>query len=864
MFSKTGTLGTSERAKIAVTEFRRMLPTLSSYARALTGKDDVQVVMSGYDNGSTDGHKIYFRPPIELAEQYDHERAVCDKRDDDGRQRCPSCRLREEILTTIYHEIAHIAFDSFKQPRQIEILRAVEMGFAGRTDRWSLDKSAAIMSAPSYAKNSWMQLAALVSSYFPMLVNCLEDARVNRAMFAARPGIKTMMDADVRRIFTEGFEASDGMGGVRTIKWDEQPLNSQVMVAVFCKVSDYEYTDWFSASVVEALEDDELNRTLRGMRTVRSHANVYTLAIPTLVRLRELGFLLEPDEMESEPEESGEDSESGEGEEPEDAEDAEDTGDTEGEEKADEEADTADDREDSEESDDPESSGPGASEADDSSDDQSDEAGDGTDDDASEGSDREDASVEHSSGSGGDESASAGSAGSEQPTDDELPDGDGGQSDDVGDSLGNESGAGGASGEASGHDADSERAESQGEAASAPVDSNESSRPSTDDASGESSEEADDGDVEFESGDDWQNDEDDDESDPHAVRMIDNPDNDDKPIPEPDHGTPEDAETALLKFGEHDTPPTHLREGDETDAIDVAIIQGIYFETESRNIRGVRFHLHDDVDAEYRGAWENHSYNRDARECDLSTPESILGKALLKARRVFEDNARAKNERNRKNGRVNARSLGRRAPFDDERLFKKRTLPGKKDYCVIIGVDVSGSTVGRNILLEKQAVSAQAELLHRLGVEFAIYAHSGDVHDYSKGRRGGVDLDIYPIKLANEPWDTKSKQRLQDLGSASANLDGHALEFLRKRADESRATDKIILYYSDGQMPAENRDEELVILQREIRTCRTKGYTLLGVGIRTDSPKAHGLDTVRVNEPADLSKVVDHLEKRLV
>ena len=82
--------------------------------------------------------------------------------------------------------------------------------------------------------------------------------------------------------------------------------------------------------------------------------------------------------------------------------------------------------------------------------------------------------------------------------------------------------------------------------------------------------------------------------------------------------------------------------------------------------------------------------------------------------------------------------------------------------------------------------------------------------------------------------------------------------------DRVQATDKIILYCTDGKMPAENHDEELEILQREIKICKQKGYTLLGVGIRTDSPVRHGLDTVQVDEHSDVVKVVRHLEKRLL
>jgi hypothetical protein len=38
----------------------------------------------------------------------------------------------------------------------------------------------------------------------------------------------------------------------------------------------------------------------------------------------------------------------------------------------------------------------------------------------------------------------------------------------------------------------------------------------------------------------------------------------------------------------------------------------------------------------------------------------------------------------------------------------------------------------------------------------------------------------------------------------------------------------------------------------------------MAVGVRTDSPIRHGLDTVQVDDDEDISKVVKHLEKRLL
>jgi cobalamin biosynthesis protein CobT len=131
--------------------------------------------------------------------------------------------------------------------------------------------------------------------------------------------------------------------------------------------------------------------------------------------------------------------------------------------------------------------------------------------------------------------------------------------------------------------------------------------------------------------------------------------------------------------------------------------------------------------------------------------------------------------------------LGKRAPFNDPRLFQKKRLPGKRSYAVLLGIDISGSTIGVNIALAKKAAYAQSELCNRLGIDFAVYAHSatpiGGVHQ----------LDMYCIKDFDSPWDKKAEEALLKIGSWSENLDGHSLEYYRKRIENVNVTDKIIL-----------------------------------------------------------------------
>jgi hypothetical protein len=350
----------------------------------------------------------------------------------------------------------------------------------------------------------------------------------------------------------------------------------------------------------------------------------------------------------------------------------------------------------------------------------------------------------------------------------------------------------------------------------------------------------------------------------------------------PHNGTPEDAARSIARFLMHgsDDEPSLLDEmadgkiedmtGEKEDEelpdylkriLKIAILQYIFFDTSSANVAGVvtvKF-------PERRLRWTSL-----LKPEEFMPTEALLGKAVLKARRVFEDNKRAGYDRNRKSGHINTRVLGRRAPVGDPRLFGKRIIPTKRDYEVIIGMDCSGSTdwFERNEKI-KRAVFASATLLDRLGVKFSIYAHTafeGQLSDFMLNARGRGDFYVYilPVKEPNDPWNQQTKIKLANIKACSDNLDGHTLQQYRKFAERSQATDKIIIYYTDGAMPAANKDEEQDILEEEIKLCDQRGITLLGVGINTDSPKAYGMDTVRIDSDEDTIKVVEQLDRRLI
>lgn len=339
----------------------------------------------------------------------------------------------------------------------------------------------------------------------------------------------------------------------------------------------------------------------------------------------------------------------------------------------------------------------------------------------------------------------------------------------------------------------------------------------------------------------------------------------------PTIGTDEDLE--LVDLGLH--PEVDERADiseDMNKAVETAIIQSIYFEMPSQNISGLNIWKFENAEADAEGrpwhAWNGSSFSsRSAsRRGEMIDPvgEAVLGPALMRMRVVFSDNQRSHRNRNMRSGKIDTRSLGKRAWSGDDRLFGRKVVPHKKDYFVALFLDVSGSTRGVNLKMIKEAALAQAELCYRMGINFAVYAHTGSprsVNDYSSG---GTDIDLYEIKAPEQAWDNKSREALMSLNPSAANLDGHTLEFARKLCDAQTQTNKVILYYSDGAMPLENFHEELDILRREISTCKAKGYTLLGVGVRTDSPARHGLETVEINDSQEVAKVVSHLERHLV
>lgn len=981
----------NDRARKAVANFRSMVPTLTSFARVLTGNPKIRVAPARSGAPRTDGKTIWYVPPLQLAERLTHDRAVCDKRDPStGEQRCKACAVRETVMVNIYHEISHVAFGSFQMVSEDEKRRIMARVLAAHPEILpagvTVDRLRKLMSMDI----SMVEVSRRFNPFFGELFNILEDGRIDNAMFKARRGTKAMYMPDFRKMFTDDVRDSKG----ELVKWNLLPMNTQAINLLLIKNTDIPgCEELFHPVVVRRMDDPKLNDLLATIRSATSSAQVFELTFAVLHRMRQLGFFLQKDEPKPEDDAQPEPEPEPEKDEPESEPDQEEeeNSDDQSEDKADVPA--PDNSESSDPVDDPEpddvaSDRDGAEDQDVSSDESdpsadpasSDDAvpdddgspgepegtpGEGVQDDAEEAAPGDDADLP-SDQEGGPEDDSAepegngepeaGDADGGDPTEGSADEGDqsepeGGTSDQPGEDAsdlsedsdsdaGPESEQPGPGGEDRSplDDADDQDADQAG----GELDTDSSADPSYDgsaEGDGEPSEgegKADDsvreeppmegGDAEggMDRRDDGSSNREDDpavepdreelhggdevgadpgvgdgdgvlpdqaadagrerEEGPESEDVdpgVEEDSEDDEEVD--DEYDPEDWEGDLrdleaeqgIEYGQaHETVDTHkeiheaqeakIQEGEPTDeqaiqqAIEVAVIQGQYFETASLHVTDLIFHDRVGDGTGFRKA------AIEAAKQGMHVPESILGPATLATKRVFEENQRARKSKNLKSGKVRANALGKRAWSGDERLFGKKEVPGKRKYAVVLGLDMSGSTgfeKGRPLKRIKQAVAAQAELCERAGVDFAIYGHTtspGYVGDEE------MELHIYKIKEFDQPWRGQEVQdRLASVSPCAGNLDGHSLEFYRKAVESTSATDKIVVYYTDGRMPASNFDEELEVLQREIKYCKQRGITLIGVGIGTDSPLEHGLDTVQVDDASDLPKVVKHLGKRL-
>lgn len=237
--------------------------------------------------------------------------------------------------------------------------------------------------------------------------------------------------------------------------------------------------------------------------------------------------------------------------------------------------------------------------------------------------------------------------------------------------------------------------------------------------------------------------------------------------------------------------------------------------------------------------------------------EADVAGSLMRARRVFSDNAMDKHVNNLKKGKVSARNLGARGWSDDRRVFRKKIRADKTDYEVVIGADISGSTSGGALGRIRAAVYAMSELLSRTNIDFSVYAHTTSTWTEV------MEQEMYRIKDLRDPWNAESKERLGRLMPRAGSFDGHNFEFYRKVLDRSERIKRLCVYYTDGAIPETNHYEEAAIMTRESDMFRRLGYEALIVSVGRPLQDTYGFDQVTLERDTDLVKVLEALERKL-
>jgi hypothetical protein len=845
----------TSRAWLAMTRLRSRVPVLTKYARMVTRNPKITVeVTTG--NTATDGKVIYIKPPIQLGDNLRHKVGSCGQRGYDRRLMCPACDVDELVMGLLYHELAHIVFGSHVKPN-IPASKAI----GSLIREWHDSKvceHAEWLAMELFNAETYLHALNPFDGRLGLLVNALEDARVNARMFEGRPGTRAMMDATMHDIFTNGIPDHDG----EPRQWSDVPLDMQVVMGL-CLVASgyYDHLLVLHEDAREILGDEVIDQLITGVADVADAHELVIVSIKIWRRLQELGIILldkcveqpeapeQPDEDEG-PGESGEgkgDSSNG------DAEDGDESGGfpsggnvsgtssgNAGEDQSSGQPDVEDDDGPGEGGDDPQSEQ--GTEGDDDGGTEADSGGD-TDDDGPSDEGESDESDRTAGDGGVDAQASEGSdAAGDEASEAEAPEGGSGDGTDGEPADGaDEAGDGDDSDE--GEDEDDESGEDGGDE---PADRTPSSLEELRDALNRISVHKDmPGSTEE-----------------FAIGT--------NQIHEPDQG--------------HDHSvgnPDGVSDREWQAALEKALLQAAWFDGPSENVDGVTVI---NFPSGYPGIYEWHP-RHGVTYANYMPDQSVLGPVVVEGRIAFSPNKKSAVERGLKSGRINGKSMARQIPFGGERIFQRKTITKARNYHVIITLDISGSTrdplsysrSGRPgglqvIDLIVSSVAAQAEALHRLGISFEIWAHSAGMYldadefrAYDNGTREGWKVWMFQIKSIHDKWDDRTREKLISVRPTQGNLDGHTLQFLRKRADEvkTRFSDVVLCYYTDGAMPAANSHEEGELLREETDVCRRRGYPLIAVGARTDSPKEWGFDTVQIDTTSDLPKVMTQLRKQL-
>lgn len=784
---------------------------LEPLCQVLTRKRNLKVVPHPTQS-FTDGKMIALRLPLELGGDTEHIKEQCGKRDEDRAMICPACYVLDDALANAAHEVAHITGESFALIDDDTKTEMFEKLLRPRIEAVDPTKVEGVKYAVMRSKSA-MEVANKVDLYLPMVTNALEDVFVNERMYQERPGFRDPIVGTTVRTLKGGLLGLDGVKHT----WAEAPLPARAIMTAYAFAAELEKViPFLGTDLEEIIADDELRTIVMQVTGKTTAQERLRLALEALERLREHGLCVDDRSLVFETVKlpgapvSDEECESGEG------------------------------GDDDEESDD-EPGGSGAKLIE--SDDEESSAGSkGSSPEPSEADDEDDSESDDDS-MGVDESEA------DEADDEEADDGGASEADEAEDEEADDDPDDEARG---GSDADDDEDEDEDDdEAAGKGDDSDDENDDQDDSDDDDFE--DDGDEDFDEG---ANDFPDDDSDPVL------PDEATSGIPKGDRKEvemeAEESRKALEDFMGHGEKDDHDELSKEefeaevdTQLAEMVIEQKDLFDDISFNVRKVRA-----IEPKF---FEDYQITNEASKAPTNSDIAPVQGHL---RVMFTENRKMGVKRNLKSGpRLDTAHLVR-VPLGDPRIYSKRMLPKKRDWAVTIGLDCSGSTGYDVSSIIKNGGYAMAELLSSLGIPFSMYGHTGRYYS-PPGGSSKLALELYHVKNFEDPWNDAAKQRCLQLRGSQANLDGHTLEFYRRDIQARRATDKLIMYFTDGEMPAENYEEELRLLQKNIKVCQHRRIKLVGVGVGTDSPKKHGLDTIRYDSIKDLPKLISELGKRL-
>ncbi len=119
-----------------------------------------------------------------------------------------------------------------------------------------------------------------------------------------------------------------------------------------------------------------------------------------------------------------------------------------------------------------------------------------------------------------------------------------------------------------------------------------------------------------------------------------------------------------------------------------------------------------------------------------------------------------------------------------------RNRKNNRDIAVCFLVDMSGSTRGPTITLEKEALIIMAEALTELGDAFSIYGFSG----HTRNR-----VDFYLIKDFFEPYDLKTAQKISAVRDHRSTRIGPAIRHAAAKLNSRDEKIKMLILLSDGK-----------------------------------------------------------------